>query len=74
VTPAEIFELIVKADEKLKYATIGRQDVRQTQARELLERARDEARSIGNDALVAQAEQRLADLEHPPTDVGPGDA
>lgn len=74
MTPAEIFELIVKADEKLKYATIGRQDVRQTQARELLERARDEARSIGNDALVAQAEQRLADLEHPPTDVGPGDA
>jgi hypothetical protein len=74
VTPAEIFELIVKADEKLKYATIGRQDVRQTQARELLERARDEARSIGNDALVAQAEQRLADLEHPPADLGPGDA
>lgn len=70
MTPAEIFELIVKADEKLKYATIGRQDVRQTQARELLERARDEARSIGNDALVAQAEQRLADLEHPPADVG----
>jgi hypothetical protein len=70
VTPQEIFELIVKADEKLKYATVGRRDVRQAQARELLVRAADEARSIGNDALVAQAEQRLADLEHPPTDGG----
>jgi hypothetical protein len=62
VTPQEIFELIVKADEKLKYSTVGRQDVRQGQARALLEQARDEARAIGNDALVAQAEQRLADL------------
>ena len=35
--PNEIFELIVKADEKLKYATAGKQDVRRNQARELLE-------------------------------------
>jgi hypothetical protein len=62
VTPQEIFELIVKADEKLKYSTVGRQEVRQAQARELLERARDEAHAIGNEPLVAQAEQRLADL------------
>ena len=34
--PQEIFELIVKADEKLKYATAGKQDVRREQARELL--------------------------------------
>jgi hypothetical protein len=74
VTPEEIFELIVKADEKLKYSTAGRQEVRQTQARELLERARDEARAIGNDALVAQAGQRLADLDHPPLAGGPTDA
>jgi hypothetical protein len=33
------------------------------QARAFLEQARDEARAIGNDALVAQAEQRLRDLE-----------
>jgi hypothetical protein len=66
VTPQEIFELIVKADEKLKYSTAGRQDVRRAQARELLGRAREEARAIGNAGLVAQAEQRLADLEHPP--------
>jgi hypothetical protein len=62
VDPKEIFELIVKADEKLKYATSGKQDVRQQQARDLLVQARDAAREIGNDALVTQAETRLADL------------
>ncbi len=61
--PREIFELIVKADERLKYATSDKAALRRRQARELLERARDEARAIGNEALVAQAEQRLADLE-----------
>jgi hypothetical protein len=59
----EIFELIVKADEKLKYATAGKQDVRRDQARKLLEQARAEALEIGNDALVQQADTRLADLE-----------
>jgi hypothetical protein len=72
VTPQEIFELIIKADEKLKYSTVGRQDVREDQARSLLERARDEARSIGNEGLVAQAEQRLADLEAGRDRSGPG--
>lgn len=61
--PSEVFELIVKADEKLKYATAAKGDVRGEQARALLERAREAARSIGDDALVAQAETRLADLE-----------
>ena len=60
--PQEIFELIVKADEKLKYATSAREDTRQMQARDLLERARAAAVEIGNDALVAQADLRLADL------------
>ena len=60
--PNEIFELIIKADEKLKYATDANAEVRRAQARELLEKARDEARAIGNDALVQQAETRLADL------------
>jgi hypothetical protein len=63
VDPKEIFELIVKADEKLKYATADRADTRAMQARQLLEQARGEARGIGNDALVTQAEQRLADLD-----------
>jgi hypothetical protein len=60
--PKEIFELIIKADEKLKYATDVNTPTRQGQARELLEQARNEARAIGNDALVQQAETRLADL------------
>ena len=63
VEPNEIFELIVKADEKLKYASMGKQDVRRNQARELLEQARAAAVEIGNDALVRQADRRLADLE-----------
>ena len=60
--PNEIFGLIVKADERVKYAG-GRAVQRRAQARELLARARDEARAIGNNALASQAERRLADLE-----------
>ena len=60
--PKEIFELIVKADEKLKYATSGKTHVRRQQARDLLVQARDAAVEIGNDALVQQADTRLADL------------
>ena len=60
--PKDIFELIIKADEKLKYSTATNADLRRGQARELLEQARDEARAIGNDALVQQAETRLADI------------
>jgi hypothetical protein len=60
--PKEIFELIIKADEKLKYATDANRELRSSQARTLLEQARDAAREIGNDALVQQAETRLADL------------
>jgi hypothetical protein len=61
--PNEIFELIIKADEKIKYAKPGKGDLRAGQARALLEQARDAAREIGNDALVTQADRRLADLE-----------
>ncbi|MFN8232371.1 MAG: hypothetical protein U0V56_02430 [Actinomycetota bacterium] len=61
--PKDIFELIVKADERLKYATPGRADARTSQARDLLARALEAARGIGNDALVRQAETRLADLD-----------
>ena len=60
--PKEIFDLIIKADEKLKYATDANRELRSSQARTLLEQARDAAREIGNDALVQQAETRLADL------------
>jgi hypothetical protein len=61
--PSEIFELIVKADDALKYATEDKVQARIRQARELLTRAKDEAGQIGNRALVEQADRRLADLE-----------
>jgi hypothetical protein len=60
--PKEIFELIIKADEKLKYSNEANMDLRKQQAVELLAQARDAARQIGNDALVQQAETRLGDL------------
>ena len=59
----EIFELILKADDALKYATEDKLPARSKQARDLLERARDEARSVQNEGLVQQAEQRLVDLD-----------
>lgn len=60
--PKEIFETIIKADEKLKYSTEANMAQRAAQARALLEQARDAARETGNEALVQQAETRLADL------------
>lgn len=59
----EIFQLIVKADERLKYASAGKGDVRAQQAAELLAEAQREAEAIGNEQLVQQAKVRLADLE-----------
>ncbi|MEO8424709.1 MAG: hypothetical protein ABI595_12475 [Actinomycetota bacterium] len=70
--PNEIFELIIKADEKIKYAKPGIGDLRAGQARELLQQARDAAREIDNDALVAQAERRLADLDALTGEADPG--
>jgi hypothetical protein len=61
--PRAIFELIVQADEKLKYAKPGVADARATQARALLRQAIEEARAIGDDALVQQAERRMHDLD-----------
>ena len=70
--PNEIFELIIKADEKVKYAKPGKADLRAGQARELLEQARQAAREIDNDTLVLQAERRLADLEALADQADPG--
>jgi UPF0288 family protein (methanogenesis marker protein 3) len=61
--PKEIFELIIKADDAVKYATPEKAAARAAQARRLLEQARDEARAIDNQPLVEQAERRLADLD-----------
>jgi hypothetical protein len=66
VDPKEIFELIIKADEKLKYATDANRPTRERQARALLEQALAAAREIDNAALIRQAEQRLTDLGTPP--------
>jgi hypothetical protein len=60
--PKEIFELIIKADEKLKYATDANRELRTKQAVDLLMQARDAARGAGNEQLVQQAETRLSDL------------
>jgi hypothetical protein len=62
VEPKEIFELIVKADERLKYAHEDNAGLRRQQARELLERAKAAAVEIGNPQLIEQAETRLSDL------------
>ncbi len=61
--PREIFDLIIKADEALKYATAEKAQARAQQAREWLIQARDEAIAIDNQALVDQANQRLSDID-----------
>jgi hypothetical protein len=61
--PKDIFELIVKADESLKYATEQQAVARRERARSFLTQALEEARAIGNEPLIQQAEQRLADLD-----------
>ncbi len=60
--PQEIFELIIKADEKLKYAHEDNAGLRRQQARDLLEQAREAAAAIGNHGLLEQVQTRLADL------------
>jgi len=63
VEAKEIFELILKADDALKYATEDKLPARARQARQFLVMAREEARAAGNESLVQQAEQRLTDLD-----------
>ncbi len=71
MNPDEIFRLIIKADDALKYATESAVSSRVRQARSLLEQARDEAIAIGNEQLAAQAERRLTDLAQISDDVRP---
>lgn len=62
VEPGEIWGLIVKADDVLKYATEEKAGARREQAVKLLQDALREAEATGNAALVDQARTRLADL------------
>jgi hypothetical protein len=61
--PSEIFELIIRADDAVKYATEDKIAARARQARQYLTQAIDEAVAIGNRGLAQQAEQRLVDLD-----------
>jgi hypothetical protein len=61
--PKEIFELIIKADERLKYATDAKGAQRRQQARDLLVEARSEAVAIGNQPLIDQVDRRLLDID-----------
>jgi hypothetical protein len=70
--PQEIWELILRADDLVKYA--GGTDVRRDKATRWLLQARAQATAIGNAALVEQAQRRLVDLGAIAEDVaGEGD-
>jgi hypothetical protein len=62
VEPNEIWELIVKADERLKYAREDQGDLRKGQAEGFLREALAAAKEIGNAPLEEQALTRLRDL------------
>jgi hypothetical protein len=63
VEAREIFELILKADDAIKYATEEKAAARARQTRTLLAEARREAEAIGNQDLIDQVDRRVADLE-----------
>jgi hypothetical protein len=63
-TPAEVWGLIERADELVKYASNRDATAAFAQARETLSRAMEAARSVaGAEALEAQARRRLEDLD-----------
>ena len=61
----EIWQLILKADERLKYAAGTDDPRRREQAAAFLLEALTGAEAIGNDTLAEQARRRLADLDSP---------
>ena len=63
---SEIFENILKADEKLKYSTDATSDVRRQQAIDILRQALVDAGSIQNEPLADQVKVRLMDLGESP--------
>jgi len=69
--PGDIWQLILKADERLKYSAGGADPRRREQAAGFLLEALMEAEAAGNEALAVQARTRLADLDHAPGTDGP---
>jgi hypothetical protein len=65
--PNDVWDLIRRADDLVKYAPNRDPATARTQAREVLERAIREAEGLADrragDALAAQARTRLQDLE-----------
>ncbi len=62
-TPAEVWKLIERADELVKYASNRDPAAAYAQARETLQRAAAAAREVpGAQQLVTQAERRLDDI------------
>jgi hypothetical protein len=62
-TPAEVWKLIERADELVKYASNRDPAAAYAQARETLERAMAAAREVaGAQPLVTQVERRLDDI------------
>ena len=61
--PGDIWKLILKADERLKYSAGGTDPRRREQAAGLLLEALSEAEAAGEEALAQQARARLADLD-----------
>ena len=63
--PKEIFELVIKAAERLKYATTENTGKRREQARDLVLRARAEAESnVGVENLVARTGAPCEERDH----------
>lgn len=61
--PGQIWDLIVKADEALKYSAGDKAGPREEKAADLLRRALEEAEAISNEPLAEQARTRLRDLK-----------
>lgn len=63
---SEIFENILKADEKLKYSNEANGEQRRRQAIDLLRQALADADGIQNEPLADQVKVRLMDLGESP--------
>lgn len=70
--PKDIWQLILKADGRLKYSAGGEDSRRREQAAAFLLEALTEAEAIGDEALAGQARTRLTDLDSAAAGGDPG--